>query len=171
MIVKNGLILICVISAFLISPESNAAKVEVKWTNPDSYRDIHPGDENRKSYRAKLFKRFDKHFAKLASRLPKNQTLKIEVFDLDLAGDIDYGSIYRIRYVEDVYYPSIKFSYQLVNADNSTVKSGDINLKDVNFLQFNNTIRYHSQSYGYDKKMIADWFNKTFKDQFVKGNV
>ncbi|PCI59077.1 MAG: hypothetical protein COB35_12185 [Gammaproteobacteria bacterium] len=162
------LILISLILIALISPPSSAAKSEVTWTNPEKYRDIKAGDENRKTFKTRVFKTFEKHFAKLAEKLPEGQTLKIDVTDVDLAGDVDIGGIInRIRIVTDLYFPRMKFSYNLINADNTSIKSGEINLKDMGFMLGSN-LRYRNDSFGYDKKMIAQWFKDTFKDDYIK---
>ena len=164
----SKLILISFISLFVFSPLSYAAKAEIKWTNPDKYRDIQAGDENRKAFRKRVFSTFEKHFAKLAEKLPAEQTLKIEITNVDLAGDVNIGSIvHRIRIVTDLYFPSMKFSYQLTNADNRVIKSAKVDLKDMGFMLTNN-LRYRNESFSYDKKMLADWFKKTFKDDFIK---
>ncbi len=164
---KLLLIVMAAMSLLLVSTASFAAKSEVKWTNPDKYRDIYAGDENRKAFRERLFKIFEKHFAKLASKLPEKQTLKIEVLDVDLAGDVNYGSINRIRILKDIYFPRFKFTYQLVDEKGKVLVSGEENLKDMNYLYTNN-LRYNNESFGYDKRMIEEWFNKTFKTRFVK---
>ena len=172
---KKQLLLISAIIALLIPTLSLAAKAEVKWTNPDKYRDIYPNsNESRKNFRAHVFKNFDKFFAKLAIKLATDQTLKIDVTDLDLAGDVNFGSsefplrtMDRIRVVSDLYFPRIKFSYQLVNSNGEIVAADKLNLKDMNFMLGNN-LRYQNQAFSYDKKMIADWFHKTFKDQLIK---
>jgi len=165
---KNFKLMVIVLLSFaLISPPSSAAKSEIKWNNPEKYRDIKAGDENRKAFKARVYKTFEKHFAKLAEKLPENQTLKIEINDIDLAGDVNIGGgINRIRIITDLYFPRMKFSYNLLNADNTSAKAGEINLKDMSFMLGSN-LRYRNDSFGYDKKMIAEWFKDTFKDDFV----
>ncbi len=165
---KILLVLASLIAISVISPAVSAAQVEVKWTNPDKYRDIYSGDENRKAFRERLFKTFEKHFAKLASKLPEKQILKIEVKDVDLAGDVNFGSINRIRIVKDIYFPRFKFSYQLIDEKGKVLESGEENLKDMNFLHTNNNLRYNNESFGYDKRMIENWFNKAFKTRLPK---
>jgi len=161
------LMVVVLILGGLISPPSFSAKAEVTWTNPDKYRDIKAGDENRNVFKARVYKTFDKHFAKLAKKLPENQTLKIDITDLDLAGDVNIsGGIHQIRIITDLYFPRIKFSYNLVNADNTSAKAGEINLKDMSFMMHGN-LRYRNKSFGYGKRMIEEWFKDTFKDDFV----
>ena len=95
---------------------SYAATAEVKWTDYEKYRDIDPGEGHRKHFRENTFYNFEKHFTKLAAKLPEGQVLKIEVTDVDLAGDTHAAGISRLRIVKDIYFPRMKFSYQLLDA-------------------------------------------------------
>jgi len=144
-------------------PKSNAADTEVTWTNADKYRDIRSGFDNRKRFKERTFKSFEKHFATLAEKLPEGLLLKIDVTDVDLAGDVRFDTNRQIRVVKDIYFPRLKFSYELFNVDKSVVTSGDINLKDMSFMLGNN-IRYRNKSLGYEKRMLDNWFNDTFRN-------
>jgi len=144
-----------------------AATSEVTWTDYEKYRDIHPGDGNKKSFRERTFKNLEKHFAKLAANLPEGQVLKIDVTDVDLAGDTMAGGINRYRIVKDIYFPRMNFSYQLVNADGSEVLSDDVVVKDMNFLR-GSSLKYRNDSLGHEKKMLDDWFFKEFKEQVIE---
>ncbi len=144
-----------------------AATSEIIWTDYEKYRDIRSGNENRKSFRERTFKNLEKHFTKLAENLPEGQVLKIEVTDVDLAGDTHVGGINRYRIVKDIYFPRMNFSYQLVEADGSEVVNAEIVLKDMNFLR-GNSLKYRNDSLGYEKKMLDDWFFETFKDHIVE---
>ena len=146
---------------------ANAATSEVIWTDYENYRDIHPGNEGRKNFRERTFKNLEKHFAKLAESLPEGQVLKIEVTDVDLAGDTLVGGVNRYRIVKDIYFPRMNFSYQLVNGDGSEVVSNEIVLKDMNFLR-TNSLKYRNDSLGHEKKMLDDWFSKAFKDYIIE---
>ena len=143
-----------------------AATSEVTWTDYENYRDIKPGNESKKHFRERTFKHLEKHFTKLAENLPEGQVLKIDVTDVDLAGDTQ-GSIDRMCIVKEIFSPRMNFSYQLVNADASEVVSGEVKLKDMNFMM-TNSLRYRRDSLGYEKKMLDDWFEDTFVDHIVK---
>ena len=144
-----------------------AATSEVTWTDYKKDRDIHSGNESRKHFRERTFKNFEKHFAKLAAKLPQGQVLKIAVTNVDLAGDTHIGGIDRLRSVKEIYFPRMNFSYQLLNADGSELVAAEIKLKDMNFMAGSN-LRYHRDSLGYEKKMLDDWFKETFKDQIIE---
>jgi len=144
-----------------------AATSEVTWTDYEKYRDIKPGNGSRKHFRERTFKNFEKHFTKLAESLPEGQVLKIEVTDVDLAGDTLIGGIDRIRVIKELYFPRMNFSYQLVNVDGSEAVSGEVELKDMKFMT-TSRLRYRNDSLGYEKRMLDDWFSKTFTDLIVK---
>lgn len=144
-----------------------AATSEVTWTDYKKYRDIQSGNEGREHFRKRTFKNFEKHFAKLAERLPTGQVLKIEVTDVDLAGDTYAGGINRLRIVKEIYFPRLNFAYQLINADGSEVMAAEVKLKDMNFMMGSH-LRYRNDALGYEKKMLDDWFKETFKDHIVE---
>ena len=144
-----------------------AATSEVTWTDYKKYRDINPGDHGRKQFRENTFYNFEKHFTKLAEKLPEGQILKIDVTDVDLAGDTHVAGISRMRIVKEIYFPRMTFTYQLVNADGSEVVANTAKLKDMNFMM-GGRLKYRHESIGYEKKMLDDWFEDTFKDRVVK---
>lgn len=145
-----------------------AATSEVTWTDYEKYRDIQPSNNSgRKQFRERTFKNFEKHFTKLAENLPEGQVLKIEVTDVDLAGDTLAGGIDRFRIVKDIYFPRLNFSYQLVNADSSEIVSAEVVLKDMNFMR-GSSLKYRNDSLGYEKKMLDDWFFGVFKEHIIK---
>lgn len=149
-----------------LSQIAYAATSEVTWTDYKKYRDIRPGSESRKHFRERTFNNFEKHFAKLAQNLPVEEVLKINVTDVDLAGDTHAGGVNQVRIIKEIYYPRMKFSYELINADGQVITSGNVDLKDMRFMVTNN--KYRNQSLSYEKKMLDAWFVKTFKAYVVK---
>jgi len=163
---KLAMVLASVMSFILVAPLATAATAEVTWTEPDKYRDIRPGEENRKRFQERVFKNLEEHFSELAAKLPADQVLKINVTNLDLAGDVRVG-MREIRVVKDLYFPRMDFSYQLLNADQLVVKEEQVDLKDMSFLMGSN-MRYRNDSFGYEKKMLDDWFNDIFAEHVVE---
>lgn len=161
---------VLVMFTFVLLPSVvHGATSEVTWTEHEKYRDIHSGSEGRKSFRERTFKSFDKHFAKLAEGLPEDQVLKINVTDVDLAGDTRSGGINQLRIVKDIYFPRMNFSYELVKADGSIVTSGEVVLKDMSFMKGGN-LKYRNESLGYEKKMLDNWFVETFRKLLLEKN-
>ncbi|WP_019026415.1 DUF3016 domain-containing protein [Colwellia piezophila] len=164
---KYTYMLSVLMSTLLLTPSAFAANSEVTWTDYKSYRDIDAGNENRKSFRERVFKDFEKHFAKLAATLPADQTLKIDVTDVDLAGDTNAAGINRVRIIKHLYSPRMNFSYQLIDANGNVVQADEVVVKDMNFMS-GNSLKYRHKSFGYEKKMLDDWFDKTFKTLILK---
>jgi len=160
------LIVTLLTTSLLLSPNTFAASSEVTWTDYKSYRDIHEGNGGRKQFRERIFKDFEKHFAELAATLPEGQTLTIEVTDVDLAGDTHLGGINRTRVVKHMYPPRMNFSYKLVDAEGKVIQSDEVILKDMNFMS-GTSLKYRNKSLGYEKKMLDDWFDDTFKALIV----
>jgi hypothetical protein len=154
-------IVISIIASLLISQSSLAATVEMNWVEPGTYDDMRSGDQNRKAFRDRTFKVLEKHFIKLAANLPKNQILKVDILNIDLAGEIDFSGERQIRILREPYFPRINLAYQLMGDDNAIVMSGSDKLKSMNFLQSSN-LRYRNESLGHEKKMLDVWFNGTF---------
>ena len=159
--------LLCALPVFGQLAHVQAAEIEVKWSNSDKYDDIDAAGEHRKHFKDRVFKSFEKHFTKVAAALPENHKLIIDVTNMDLAGDVNFGGIKRIRIIKDIFFPRMEFSYQLLNAENDVVKSADVSLKDMGFLM-NSRLKYNSKSFSYEKEMFDVWFKKTFVNDLVK---
>lgn len=163
---KQLVILTTMAVSLMLTPMAMAAKIEVIWTDPDSYRDIYSGNESRKHFRARVFRALEKHLSQLAAKLPEQQTLKINVTDLDLAGDVRHGSLNQIRIVKQHYFPRLKFSYQLLESDNTVISEQQVNIKDTSFMM-SAGLRYRNHQLSYEKKMLDHWFSDTFSSVLV----
>ncbi len=165
---KQAMLMITLLTtSLLLTGNVFAASSEVTWTDYKSYRDIDSGNEGRKSFRERTFKQFENHFAKLAGMLAEKQTLKINVTDVDLAGKTHTVGVNRTRIIKQIYSPRMNFSYVLIDEDGKVLKSEDVVAKDLNFMSVR-SIKYRNDSLGYEKKMLDDWFNETFKELVVK---
>jgi hypothetical protein len=164
---KLMITLLTLYTFILLSLSANAATSKVTWVDYEKYRDIDPSNEGRKHFRERVFYNLEKHFDKLSAKLPEGQVLNIKVTDVDLAGDTHIGGISQIRIIKDMYSPRMNFSYELDNADGSIVTSDDVVLKDKSFMM-GSALKYRNQSFGYEKKMLDDWFTKVFKEFVVK---
>ncbi len=153
-------VMIAALISLVFATSSMAGTSEVKWINPDDYRDVDAGEGHRAKFKKRVFADFEKHFAKLAEKLPEGQILIIDVTDVDLAGDVNQ-SMRRIRVVKDIFFPRIEFTYQVQDANKMEISTGEVNLKDMNFLM-GSQLRYKNDSLGYEKKMLDEWFEKTF---------
>jgi len=133
------------------------AGCSVTFTDPDRFTDVPFSTWDR----ADVLKQIEDHLAKLAKSLPAGQDLKVEVTDIDLAGNLDHArsatrDLRVLRGMAD--WPRISMKYA-VEAAGKTIKSGEVSLSDMNYLR--NLNRYpNNEPLRYEKRMLDQWFEK-----------
>ncbi|WP_158965756.1 DUF3016 domain-containing protein [Paraglaciecola sp. L3A3] len=159
----NSILLL--VSALFISFQASAlAKVEVTWTNPDKYTDIKDSFDGYQTTKEDAFYNIEKVLNRLAKKLPDGYLLKLDVSDLDLAGETHSRNI---RVVRDMFPPRMKFSYQLLDGGDNILLEKQENIRDTSFMN-QVSLRYRNQAYGFEKQLIEDWFKDSFSEQLVK---
>lgn len=144
--------------AALSSATATAGGVTVTFSQPEHYLDFPFSEYDRNE----LLKETADHFSKMASRLPANQELKVEVLDYDLAGEIwpsfGFPRDYRIlRGQAD--WPSMNVRYTLTE-NGQVIKSGEEGIRDMAYLNHFN--RYFTgDPLRYEKHMVEKWFRDT----------
>ena len=155
------------ITGTVVSTNTMAASTEVTWKGYKEYFDVDEGTYTRAGFKDLLTKNVGEHFTELAAKLPDEQTLKIEITDVDLAGQVRIGSTNDTRIVKNGYPPRINFSYQLLDDNETVIKKEEIVLRDLSFMT-GQPLKYRHTPFGYEKKMLDDWFKGTFKDLVIK---
>ncbi|MGQ8364930.1 DUF3016 domain-containing protein [Glaciecola sp. 1036] len=150
--------------------ESEENSVRIEWIEPKSFTDVRDRISSTEKYRRYVFNTIQKHFEKLTAELPAGYQLKMQVTDLDLAGDTRAGmslfndpNMYDVRVIRRIDIPRMQFSYELIDQAGEVLMSENVKLKDMGFLEGPRSIRNDRPLY-YEKKMLTDWFNSTFKD-------
>ncbi len=135
--------------------QANGA-VTVTFTQPENYVDMPfaPWERDR------VMKDLQTHFDKLGATLPSGQDLKIEILDIDLAGQIEPQTrgTHDLRIMRGrADWPTIQLRYRLESAG-VVIKSGESRVNDMNYLQ-NRINRYAAnESLRYEKRMLDEWF-------------
>ncbi|TLU67089.1 DUF3016 domain-containing protein [Thalassotalea litorea] len=158
-------LIITTLSLSVFSTYSNAGTAETEWVEPEKFVDVRPANGSRAKFRETTFNQLEKHFQKRAAELPEDQLLKLTFTDVDLAGDVKYmvgPSNNNYRVIEDLYFPRLKFKYELLDADKNVLKSGEENIKDMNFMNGVRSSR-SNDPYIYEKNLFDDWFYKIIK--------
>lgn len=99
------------------------------------------------------------YIEKLSARLPAGQLLKLDILDIDLAGDVfPRVAIQDVRvYRGRADWPRIHLRFQ-IEQDGKVIRSGERTLTDPNYqMSFN---RHTNDTYGYEKQLFEDWFRK-----------
>jgi|KBSSwiStaDraftv2_1062776.scaffolds.fasta_scaffold224368_2 hypothetical protein len=137
------------------------AEVTVTFDKPQKYRDVGQrgtlanADGNMQDLAAYLKRLGDQY-------LPKDQSLRIEVLDIDLAGDERMGARTSGREVRTLTgradWPSIGLRYVL-EANGKEVDRREETVEDMNYLR---RPLISSEKLGYEKRMLEQWFRERF---------
>jgi len=155
---------ICLFAGFSVA---EPAKVNINWSNPDDYKDIQKSaGESEQTFRERIASNIQAHMDKLATGLPEDSALEMNVTNLTLAGNVRTsgpgGSYEAVRVVEDGYRARMSFSYQLLDASGQSVKQGEENLKSpMTGGSISRTAK--NEPFEIEKKMLTRWFKNTFK--------
>jgi hypothetical protein len=156
---KKSLLNVFVISGTLCMTASVAnAETTVTFVAPEKYADMPFAsyDKDRVKEELKL------HFEKLGAKLPENEDFKVEVLDVDLAGERDRraSSPLELRILRGgADWPRIEVRYS-VESQGKVLTSGTTQISDMNYLQ---TFNQYSKGefLRYEKRMIDKWFKES----------
>ena len=144
-------------AAALLAGGAARADVSVSFVKPEEFTDV-PRNEIE---RERLQNEFARYFATLGKQLPSGQNLKIEVLDIDLAGQLwpRRGGGDDIRIMRGgADWPQMRLRYTL-EENGQTLRSGEERLSNMNYQQ--RMGRYSdSDPLRYEKQMVDDWFGK-----------
>jgi len=136
------------------------ATVDVTFVNPEKFSD----SANQRYEMQGTLDALAQHMKRAGDRyIAPNETLKIEVLDLDLAGWARFGGrapneIRTVRGGAD--FPTMKLRYTLQSPQGA--RSGEADLSDMTYQNHGLTTRGASEPYYYEKRMIDDWLRSTF---------
>ena len=141
----------------LASASVLAGNATVTFTHPENFKDL-PYD---RAHRDTVLRGLADHFIRLAAKLPAGQELKVEVTDVDLAGEIEptYRFSHDFRLLRGgADFPAMKLRFTLVE-DGKVLASGEEIINDMAYLGRIN--RYFSgDPLRYEKQMVDDWFRE-----------
>ncbi|MBD3666672.1 MAG: DUF3016 domain-containing protein [Kangiella sp.] len=144
-----------------------AGEVKVSWGDFDDFIDVRPANETKSGFYKRVKISLEKSFIELGEKLPEGAVFELRVTDLDLAGDVRYGGLNDYRLVERIYFPKMKFDYQLIDNEGTILKQGSESLKDMNFLdQIKSPGQYRREGFYYEKRMFAEWFEENIEVEF-----
>ncbi|MEQ1518496.1 MAG: DUF3016 domain-containing protein [Usitatibacteraceae bacterium] len=148
-------------AAFALAAAQAGAAVTVTFTKPEAYVDMpFPTWEKEQ-----IMKELRQHFDKLGKQLPADQDLKVDVLDIDLAGEIEPRSrgTHDIRVMRGrADWPTMQIRYSL-ESQGKVLRSGEDRINDMNYLQ-NGINKYSSnEPLRYEKRMLDTWFKTVLK--------
>ena len=140
-------------------PAHAVGKAEVNWVHPENYADAGRGTLDRE----RVMKTLSEFFQQLAAKLPDGQTLKLDVLDVDLAGELRPFGTQEIRVLKGrADWPHMTLHYTL-QSGGRTLAEGQARLDDMNYFFGLSTQIERYGDLAYEKRMVQHWFDKTFK--------
>lgn len=131
--------------------------------NYDALAPTHDRDLRNPRDRALVTRELDDTLRKLAARhLRDGQDLRIDMRELDLAGDYEpwNGGFRDVRILRDTTPPRIRFHYVLTQ-NGRIVAQGDARLGDLDYLS-DPRARMRNERLIHEKLLLQDWFRDTF---------
>ena len=152
------------LSAALLAIAPARAEVQVTFTAPEKYVDASLQRDGARA-RELTLRVIREHLVTLGGRyLAPTRTLKIEVLDIDLAGELEWWhGPYDIRFLRSHTWPAIKLRYTLEESG-QTIDSREELVSDLSYQM--NVITRSGESMPYEKEMLARWF----RSRFAAGN-
>ena len=144
-----------VITMLALAASTASAAVTVTYVNTEKMTDVPRFETDRKSMEID----FREFFEELGKKLPAGQDLKVEILDIDLAGDVfPRVPIRDVRVTKGSYdFPRIHLRYS-IEQDGKVLRSGERELADRNYQLSVNS--YRNEMYQYEKQMLSEWFRK-----------
>jgi Protein of unknown function (DUF3016) len=156
---RSHLLATAAAAAFLSSAALAAGTVQVQFVEPDRYTDARDA-HLRADHNLEALKRHIEQAA--APYVPDGQTLKVDVIDVDLAGDVRHGG----RTLNDVRvlrgradWPRIELRYAL-EAPGQAARNGQARIQDLAYQQ-RLAVR-SGEALAYERRMLDEWFRREF---------
>ncbi len=142
----------------LAGTAATAASVEVHYVEPNNFADI-----GRSSWdRERTMNTMTAYLQKLGQSLPGTQTLRFDVTDIDLAGDIRPWGWQDLRVLRgQADWPSVSLRYTLAEGER-TLSSGEARLTDLSYMHSLSGIDRPGEELAFEKRMVRRWFTETF---------
>ena len=150
---RLGLLAAAVLST--ASPSGAAGNAQVSYVQPDKFTDAGHGGFDRE----RTMQSLTQHFDTLGKRLPDGQTLRVEVLDVDLAGEVWPRGPHEVRVLRGrADWPHLTLRYTVLD-NNRTVKAGEARLTDMAYL-FDRHRQAQYSDLPFEKRMLDRWFKE-----------
>ena len=153
------LIAAALLSGCLFAGAAHAVgRAEVRYVSPDTFADAGFGAlEKERTQRA-----LTAHFDRLARHLPDGQVLRVDVTDVDLAGEVDSFSMHRLRVMGQLPdAPRLGLKFELRQGDR-LLAQGEEQLTDLMYLD-RRIGRREDGPLVYEGRLLDQWFDTRIK--------
>jgi hypothetical protein len=145
-----------------ISGAQAVGRAEVRFVEPEKFTDAGFGVQERERTQQLL----NSHFERLARSLPDGQVLRVDITDVDLAGEVDTLAFHRIRVIGQLPdAPRLDMRFELRQGDR-VISRGEEKLSDLAY-DFGRIGAQRGQPLQYEARMIDRWFSERFATQLA----
>jgi hypothetical protein len=137
-----------------------AGTAEVRFVNPERFSDLGTFKSDEQANMDTL----SFYIGQLAQQLPPDQVLRVDVLDVDLAGEPRQTRNGPLRIARDVSFPAMHMRWSL-ESNGRVLRTGDQRITDVFYRHRIREARYSTTSLFYEKRMLDDWFRGEFAPQ------
>ena len=139
---------------------AQGAVLDITFSKPDTCTDTRSALYGLRYSTEDMTSNLEKYPTKLADKLTPTYTLKMNITDIDLAGDTRGQNL---RIVMQVSLPRLAFNYPLLDKNNQVISEDIENIRDNSFMS-NQSLKHKNEFLGYEKKRLDDWFRETFSN-------
>lgn len=145
-------------AALAAVPAHAVGTVEVSFVKPETYADIGRSVADRERHLDLIAR----HLKTLGDQLPAGQALKVEVLDIDLAGEERLNRHLNDRRVlrGRTDWPRMSLRYTL-SSGNQSLKTGEETLSDMAYLMRGGRL-HDGRALAYELRMVDNWFVERF---------
>jgi hypothetical protein len=147
--------------ASLAAPVHAAGRADVSFVEPQRYSDAGFGVIERERTQRRLGEAFEA----LAAKLPEGQRLRVQVLDVDLAGEVEHFRLRDVRVMTGrADWPRLQLRWQLEGAGGAVLRQGQEHVSDLGYL-VTSWPQMARDPLAHEKRMLGRWF-----DERVAGN-
>ena len=160
---KSSTLIRNLLPAIVMGAAAANAAVVVSFPGVDTYTDARADGYSR----ATATEGIERHLQALGERyLTPQQTLRIEVLDIDLAGTLEFTRrATQLRVLRDNGDgPTIKLRYVL-ESGGTVLASGEESVSDRSYMRIRRNINADSEALYYEKRMLDEWFKSRFVEK------
>ncbi len=133
-------------------------RAEVRYVAPEKYADAGFGALERERTQQAL----TAHFNRLARHLPDGQVLRVDITDVDLAGEVDSFSMHRLRVMGQLPdAPRLGLRFELRQGE-QLLAQGEDQLTDLMYLE-RRLNRRDDGPLVYEGRLLDQWFDTRIK--------
>ena len=162
-----------VITALLLAMGASApalAALDISFSQPEAFTDAHLDRSYGTAPVERTMRGIERHLRNLSERwLPPEQTLRVEILDIDLAGRFDPLRALSpdVRTMLDITWPRIALRYSL-QQDGRVLAAADEEVIDLDYLLRPRALMSRDPL-RFEKAMLDDWFAARFGETRAGG--